>query len=210
MASNTRPPVIFYEGSDRALTEGYDDADVTGNQSKSPKETYPNLTRRPSQPVVLNLQADCRVILFAPSSPAIIKGNGHRIQGFVIGKNFVDFADGGAKQVTENGLTFYTDAYGNVQTKNLSQGSIRKLTADEKPLYNDDSEDSEFKKKYYSTYEFAYNLSAFGLSDQSYYSSFGIPELERTIYKYLDNYTDATKTPAVDMIFTTIRSKWLT
>ena len=210
MASNTRPLVIFYEGPDRALTEGYDDADVTGDQTQDPKLAYPNLTRRPSQPVILNLQADCRVILFAPSSPVIIKGNGHKLQGFVIGKNFVDFADSGTKKVTENGLTFYTDAYGNIQTKNLPQTAIRKLTTDEKPLYNDDSEDSEFKKKYYPTYEFAYNLSAFNLSDDSFYSSFGIPELERKIYNYLDNYTDATKTNAVDMIFTTIRSKWIT
>ena len=210
MDSNTRPLVIFYEGPDRALTEDYDDTDITGNQSKSPKETYPNLTRRPSQPVVLNLQADCRVILFAPSSPVIIKGNGHMLQGFVVAKNFVDFATSGAKQVTENGLTFYTDEYGNVQTTNLPQNAIRKLNSDEKPTYYDDSEDSEFKKKYYSTYEFAYNLSAFNLSDKSYYSSFNIPELERKIYKYLDNYKDPTKDNSVDMIFTTIRSKWIT
>ena len=56
--SNARPLVIFYEGPDRGLTEGFDDADVTDNQSKSPKENYPNLTRRPSQPVVLNFQRD--------------------------------------------------------------------------------------------------------------------------------------------------------
>ena len=207
-ASNARPIIIFYEGPDRGLKEGYDDADVEGStQTKSPKDSYPNLTRRTAQPVVLNLQADFKGILFAPSSPVIIKGNGHKMEGFVVAKNFIDFADRGDVRVTENGLTFYTDYYGNIQTKSLAANSIRKLNSNEQPL---PSEASEFKKKYYATYEFAYNLSAFNLSDDSFYSSFDIPELERTVYTYLDNYKYINKAESVDMIFTTIRSKWIT
>ncbi len=144
-ASNARPLIIFYEGPDRGLKEGYDDADVEGStQTQSPKDAYPNLTRRTAQPVVLNLQADFKGILFAPSSPVIIKGNGHKMEGFVVAKNFIDFADSGDVRVTENGLTFYTDYYGNIQTKSLAADSIRKLNSNEQPL---PSEASEFKKK---------------------------------------------------------------
>lgn len=43
---------------------------------------------RDSQPVILNLYADARVILFAPNSPVVINGNGHQMHGFVIAKEF--------------------------------------------------------------------------------------------------------------------------
>ena len=44
---------------------------------------------RTSLPVTFELNADFKGILFAPYSPIIVKGNGHKIQGLVIGKYFI-------------------------------------------------------------------------------------------------------------------------
>ena len=65
-----RPLVFFYEGP--SLKEGV----AVGS--------------RVSQPVTLNLEKDFRGILFAPNSPVCIKGNGHKLQGFVVAKEFID------------------------------------------------------------------------------------------------------------------------
>ena len=40
--------------------------------------------------MTLNLEKDFRGILFAPNSPVCIKGNGHKLQGFVVAKEFID------------------------------------------------------------------------------------------------------------------------
>ena len=88
-SSNARPLIIFYEGSDRGLTEVVDDTDKNSSQSGSPKQAYPNLSWRDSKPVILNLNADFRGILFAPNSPVVINGNGKNFYGFVVAKEFV-------------------------------------------------------------------------------------------------------------------------
>ena len=81
-SSSARPLIIFYEGPDRGLTEGVDDTDKNSSQSGSPKQAYPNLSWRDSKPVILNLNADFRGILFAPNSPVVINGNGKNFYGF--------------------------------------------------------------------------------------------------------------------------------
>ena len=45
--------------------------------------------KRESQKVTLELNADFKGILFAPNSTVIIKRNGHKFRGVVIGKNFM-------------------------------------------------------------------------------------------------------------------------
>ena len=62
-----RPYVIFYDGPEK-------------NDLNSKRE---------SQPVIVNLNADFRGILFMPNSPVVINGNGKKFQGFVIAKEFV-------------------------------------------------------------------------------------------------------------------------
>ena len=61
-----RPFVIFYDGPEK-------------NDLNSKRE---------SQPVIVNLNADFRGILFMPNSPVVINGNGNKFQGFVIAKEF--------------------------------------------------------------------------------------------------------------------------
>ena len=193
-----RPLVIFYEGPDRGLTEAYDQAEISGNQTVNPKETYGELTLRDPQPLVLNLNADFRGILFAPNSPVIIKGNGHKFEGFVVAKEFY------------TGTTS-SDSYGSL--KGIGNPTKRRPVEGELP-YNAKSFD-EFRATYYNSftaykqknfdeYEYVYEMSSFNLSSASHYDWFDIPELERTIYTYLNPDTSR------DMFFTTVRSKWVT
>ena len=69
MASGNRPLIIYYFGPQ--------DSDENVNAG------------RVSQPVTLELNANFKGILFAPYSPVIVKGNGHKIKGLVIGKYFI-------------------------------------------------------------------------------------------------------------------------
>ncbi len=228
--SSDRPLIIFYEGPDRGLTEGVDDSERSDNQSGSPKSTYPYLSWRDSQPVILNLNADFSGILFAPNSPVAINGNGHNLHGFVIAKEFVRvttesdytvsndrYLDGDGKEwfkssQTNNGITntVFVDEYGNVDTRPLDSNATRPLGEDETLAgVPEDDEINQYKKKHRDM-EVVYKLDAFNLGIDSYYDSFKIPELERHVYTYEDNYTVASEKNSVDMFFTTVRSRWIT
>ena len=80
-AENNRPMVIFYEGPDRGLSEAYDAVDLSNGQAPNPSARYPGLRMRNSQPVILNLNADFKGILFAPNSPVAIIGKEHKLEG---------------------------------------------------------------------------------------------------------------------------------
>lgn len=104
-----RPLVIFYEG------------DVYGN----------------SFPVIVNLNADFRGVVFAPNSPVVVIGNGHSFEGFIIAQSYVELATANDEDtdiypikddkykyeyVDDEGNTqekyfIYVDGYGNVQYK---------------------------------------------------------------------------------------------
>ena len=209
---NYRPLVIFYDGPDRAQLDG----DVDTGKNQTVKEKYPNLKVRDPLPVILNLNADFKGILFAPSSPVVILGNGHKMLGFVIAKEIVQLDTSSGTSVTRDGITFCVDSWGNLKTKALPATSRRRPTYAETPtgqtydeyLTTYYSTFIDFKKKYFVDYEYVYLRSAFNLSLDSYYDSFKIPELERKIYLYLEKYR--INAPSVDMFFTTVRSKWIT
>ena len=87
---------------------------------------------------------------------------------------------------------------------------LAKLKAEENSTYTNLAEMPERADKINDWYyEKVYNLSAFNLSENSYYDSFQVPELKRNIYKYLDNYTDNDKTKSTDMFFTKVRATWI-
>ena len=69
MDKSNRPLIIYYFGPQ--------DSDEEVNAGRT------------SLPVTFELNADFKGILFAPYSPVIVKGNGHKIQGLVIGKYFI-------------------------------------------------------------------------------------------------------------------------
>ena len=103
-----RPILFFYEGPKKL------DNDTS--------------TVRDSLPVILNLNADFRGVLFAPNSPVVINGNGHKFEGMVIAKSFVQLATSGTNKNTDiSGLTFYTDNYGNIQYQKNSDGSYKTI-----------------------------------------------------------------------------------
>ncbi len=227
--SSDRPLIIFYEGPDRGLTEGVDDSDKNSSQSGSPKEAYPDLSWRDSKPVILNLNADFRGILFAPNSPVVINGNGKNFYGFVIAREFVrvtsasdytlkdgKYIDSNGKEwfqssQTNNGITntVFVDAYGNVDTRPLDNAT-RPLGSAEKLAGIPAEDEIVAYRARHLDMELVYKMSAFNLGSGSYYDSFNVPELKRNVYTYLDNYQDPDKTNSVDMFFTTIRSKWIT
>ena len=81
-AATDRPLVFFYEGPEvmsksEASSSGlsiYDGDDYVGI--------------RPFLPVIFNLYADFRGILFIPNNPVIINGNGYNFEGFVVAREF--------------------------------------------------------------------------------------------------------------------------
>ena len=190
---NDRPLVFFYDG---------------------PEKINDNSSVRDSQPVILTLNADSRVILFAPYSPVVIRGNDKTMQGFVIAKEFVQlttksdyyqedgrYFDSSAKTkeyfyVSEEGT--FIDEVGNVQTKPLDSDASRDLGDSEA------FDEGAIRRIGDESYERVYNLSAFHLDEEnSHYDSFNIKELKRDVYLYLDNTT------SVDMFFTTMRASWI-
>ena len=103
-----RPILFFYEGPE----------DLNGKTGGD----------RDSLPVILNLNADFRGVLFAPNSPVVVNGNGHSFEGMVIAKSFVKLATSGTNKNTDiTGLTFYTDNYGNIQYQKNSDGSYKTI-----------------------------------------------------------------------------------
>ena len=89
LAYKYRPFFVFYKGP-----EVYDESN----------------TVRKSQPVILNLNADWNGILYAPNSPVVILGNGKKLTGFVVAKEFVQLKT--VKDYTDNGYSEYTDENG--------------------------------------------------------------------------------------------------
>lgn len=85
-----------------------------------PESNEVNSTLRQSQPLVLNLNANFNGIIYAPNSPVVINGNGHKFMGFVIAKEyrFLTTDD----DYTSNGYIATNDAYGHtifVKEENL-------------------------------------------------------------------------------------------
>ena len=170
-----RPILFFYEG---------------------PQKVSENSTARDSKPVIPNLNADFRGVLFAPNSPVVINGNGHSFEGMVIAKSFVQLATSGTNKNTDiSGLTFYTDNYGNIQYQKNSDGSYKtiqptispttdpalRLTDEEVAagvtvqqkyffLFNDDSTD---KVKFYDRTKFNLSKSVFDAFDQALMTEYG-------------------------------------
>lgn len=75
-----------------------------------PESNEVNSTIRQSQPVIINLNADFNGIFYMPNSPVVINGNGHKLNGFVIAKEyrFLTTDD----DYIANGYIAVTDEYG--------------------------------------------------------------------------------------------------
>jgi len=84
-----------------------------------------------SYPVILNLNADFRGILYAPNSSVAINGNEHDFQGFVVAQSYIalltenedEFGD--YNPIYELESTLLVDDYGEIQYKEEIQPSSR-------------------------------------------------------------------------------------
>lgn len=170
-SEDKRPIIFFYDGPEdfnRNVRDPMDESESTG---------------RDSNPIILNLQADFRGILFAPNSPIAVEGNGHRFEGFIVGKSFVQL-DKDEKTVHSN-LKLKLDGTGNVQYKSLDEGSTQLAPQSIDPDWHTD--------------DLMYNASAFNLKSSTY-SSFN--QVRLINYK---NWNDG----YADNFFLTNRSDWV-
>lgn len=71
----------------RPLFFFYDGPDARPNQSRD-GSGQPVLKPKDAQPVILNLNADFKGVLFIPDIPVVINGNGHIFEGFVIASEY--------------------------------------------------------------------------------------------------------------------------
>lgn len=101
-----RPIVFFYEGpeipyasSEARITDTTEEEDWMNNLLQQKKQAHSNSSQyydedgdyigeRPFLPVILNLYADFRGILFIPNNPVVINGNGYKFEGFVVAREF--------------------------------------------------------------------------------------------------------------------------
>ena len=72
-----------------------------------------------SYPVILNLNADFRGVLYAPNSPVVINGNENGFQGFVIAKSYVELETNNEDNFYDMIYDEYTDDYGDTQYRNV-------------------------------------------------------------------------------------------
>ena len=86
-----RPYVMFYDG---------------------PEKIDMDSPIRNSKPVILNLNANFRGILFAPNSPVIINDNGYTFEGFVVAREYYELAKIGSPVKYNDNI--YVDKFGEV------------------------------------------------------------------------------------------------
>ena len=195
--ANDRPLMFFYTGPE-TFNKDYDYEDLD------------NVSHvRASQPVILNLNADAHVCLFAPHSPVVINGNNNKMQGFIIAKKFVRLTteddydvreeDGKTRyfdksnpnkeyflKEDEHGNDLFIDEYGNVDTRDLPLNDSR-YTRD--PDYiaqlKNDSERSDYLEQLESDKEYLNHLKGV----PAYANCSEMPErADKIDFEYFDDY----------------------
>ena len=124
-----RPIFFFYDGPEKIDGKSTNTWNEIWRESWKYTERYKNNPRN-SLPVILNLNADFRGVIFMPNSPVVINGNGHNFRGIIVAQEFVtlkgadDFADTltidgveCTKTIDENQNIIYKDADGNDKYK---------------------------------------------------------------------------------------------
>ena len=121
-AEEDRPMIFFYDGPEIIAGKSTKTWYEEWRESWKYPDKYENNPRK-SLPVILNLNADFKGILFMPNSPVVINGNDKNFTGFIVAKEYYrlktadDFAEndhGGTKTVDESGSVVYKDDDGNI------------------------------------------------------------------------------------------------
>jgi len=97
-----RPLVFFYDG---------------------PERFNMNSAVRNPKPIVLNLNADFRGILFAPSTSVIINDNGHKFYGFIVAKEYRKLVENSAghKVTHKKSNAMWINDYGEIFTEQIDR-----------------------------------------------------------------------------------------
>ena len=123
-----RPIFFFYDGPEK----------IEGKSTKTWHEDWRESWKYPSRyadnprnslPVILNLNADFRGVLYMPNSPVVVNGNGYNFEGFVVAQEFLHLKN------AEKDLESYTYVEENDET---SDEETDELYA---KYYNDKLED---------------------------------------------------------------------
>ncbi len=137
LAADERPIIFFYDGPEKYVTKDVDKESWMEKWRESWRylDTDYKDNQRNSLPVILNLNADFRGILFVPNSPCVINGNGHSLEGFVIAEKYLalktalDFplkAENGTNLYKNGrGNEYYRDSAGNATYHKLAEGGTR-------------------------------------------------------------------------------------
>lgn len=114
MDDKYRPLFFYYDGPDAR---------------KNKKDRIDVLEPWNAQPVILNLNADFKGVLFMPDVPVVINGNGHKFEGFIVAKEFRYLSTSGNKvKYSLDGRTI-KNASNNKIYVNASNGNVNSVVA---------------------------------------------------------------------------------
>lgn len=138
-----RPVIIFYDGP-----ETYDNV-LASYKAKPDIELEPNnsaaVLHRKSKPVIVNLNADFRGILYAPNSPVVVIGD-HKddFEGFIVAKKYMELKDdddfiSAEEYLSNNNQSdlIYTYAYRYFNNANRQYEYTREVNSDGTVQYRD-------------------------------------------------------------------------
>ncbi|MBE8950104.1 MAG: Tad domain-containing protein [Quinella sp. 3Q1] len=155
-ADNKRPLFFYYDGPDKVKSEN-----------------------APPQPLILNLNANFKGVLWMPDVPVVINGNGHTFEGFIVASEFRYLSTSGTQvKYSSNGQTI-TNASDNKIRVNTSNGNVNSVLAtgaDALATYNS-----------YAT--------KFNLSSNSKFRTFKVDTDVKFMYVFYDNNKTLDETP---------------
>ena len=169
-ADDKRPLFFFYDGPDARTKQ----SNNGGGQ--------PILEPEKAQPVILNLNADFKGVLFMPDIPVVINGNGHKFEGFIVAKEYryLDTSKGVQVEYSSKGETdkTYSDNRIHVDPETGNVYTIKADGSDTIQLYNNNAKD----------------VSRFNLSEKSHFKTFHVED--EVVYMYI--YYDYSDNPKMD------------
>ena len=159
--ADSKRPLFFY----------YDGPDAYKSNNAAP------------QPVILNLNADFKGVLWMPDVPVVINGNGHTFEGFIVAKEYRYLSTSGSQvKYSSNGKTI-TNASDNKIYVNTSNGNVNSVVAtgaNALATYNS-----------YATKA----TNGFNLSSSSKFRTFTVDTDVKFMYVFYDNNKTLDETP---------------
>lgn len=177
-ADANRPIIFFYEGP-----EPFSDDDKNVNVDKGKMSSSYNGTTyigiRRYQPIILNLYADFRGILFAPKTPVAINGNGYNFEGFVVASDYVKLM-----QESDYVKIYYDgkECYAKKEDLSTAKHKILEVEFSGKKYYVNEAN----TRKTYHRYQYQYEVTG---NDGTCYVNNIYNLIDHKEYTIDDNYT---------------------